>query len=796
MERSNATPAVPTAPRLAGVWAIATFVVLALALGYPALGGGFLVNPSSDQYIAGFAFREYAASVMRDSGSFPQWNPYLLGGMPFIAAMHGDVFYPTFLLRMLMPTDAAMTWGFIVHVVLAGMFMYLFLRAIGLSFFPALLGGAAYELSGAVASLVSPGHDGKLYVSALLPLVLLFIYRGVREGRRWAWGALTIAIGLAVLSPHPQMLQYLLLTAGAWALYLAFGGEGVPLARDLRLRRLAYALGAVLLGALIGAIQYFPVRQYVAWSPRAGGRGYDHATSYSMQLPELFNTYLPEFTGILQSYWGANGIHLHSEYFGAAGFVLALAGLGSALRRPSVRFFWFGVLIVGLLWTLGGSTPFYHIVYAIVPGTKFFRAPGMAVFVPNFAFAVLAAYGAERALAGRVSTRYLVGWLGASGLVAVLATLGGLTNLAAAIAGPERYDFVQANAGALLVGAWRSFVFVAAVVGVVALLARGRIADSRVAAALLVGIVALDLWSVERRYWMFSPPADELFATDPIVEYLRARSDSSRVLALAFGPTEAPRDPYMGGELGRDALMVHRIRQVVGYHGNEIGRYQHLYGLNDWPRQLANPNFWQLSNLQYWYTNVAEPPIEGMRRVLGPVKNSVGSTAYLYRMPGEQPAAWVAAAIVNAPDEQVLSTVLEPRFNLRSVALFDTSAVVAGRTDLRVAPDTLPIRVRVTRPSPEQMIAQLDAPAPAGSALVVSENFYPGWTATVDGRAAIAERADYSLIGVPLPAGAREIRLVYRSTVYDSGKLVTLVALSVATLLLAGGLVLDRRHRV
>ncbi len=80
--------------------------------------------------------------------------------------------------------------------------------------------------------------------------------------------------------------------------------------------------------------------------------------------------------------------------------------------------------------------------------------------------------------------------------------------------------------------------------------------------------------------------------------------------------------------------------------------------------------------------------------------------------------------------------------------------------------------------------------------MVVSENFYPGWTATIDGRAAIVARADYSLIGVPLPAGAREIQLVFRSAVYETGKLVTLVALSAATLLLAGGFVLDRRRRV
>ncbi len=797
MERSRTPHAAPSvAPRFAGARAALVYAILALAVGYPALGGRFLVNPYSDQYIAGYAFREYGASVLRETGGFAQWNPYLFGGMPHVAAMHGDIFYPTFLLRLVMPTDAAMTWGFILHVLLAGVFTYLFLRALGLGFYAALLGGTAYELGGAVASLVSPGHDGKLYVSALLPLVLLLVYRGLREGRQWAWGALAITIGLGVLSPHPQMLQYLLLVAGSWALYLALGGEGERLARATAVRRLGAALGAVSLGALIGAVQYLPVREYVDWSPRAGGRGYEHAVSYSMRLPELLNTYLPEFTGILERYWGANGIHLHSEYFGASVFVLAFAGLGSSLRRRGSRLFWLGVLVVGLLWALGGSTPFYRLVYALVPGTKFFRAPGMEIFVPGFAFAVLAAYGTERALAGGLSRRYLLGWLGGGAAVAVLASIGGLTNLAASVAGADRYDLVQANAGALLAGAWRSFAFVAAVVIVLWLFGQRWLPHVRVGATLLVTLVAADLWSVARRYWKFSAPASELFATDPIIDYLRARRDSSRVVGLALVNPEAPHDPYFGGPFGADAFMTHRIRQVAGYHGNELGRYQILYGHDEWPRQIGNPNFWQLANLQYLYTNVDEPPIPDVTRVLGPVKNSAGSTVYLYRLPGTNEPAWVTPAIVKAPDEQVLATVLEPRFNLKSVALFDSAAAVQGRIDLRIPPDTLGIGVQVSRPAPDAINVTLAQPAPAGSALVVSENYYPGWTATVDGRAAFAARADYTLIGVALPTGGREVRLRFRSAAYETGKWITALALSAAALILVGGVALGWRRRV
>src|SRR5688572_11603401 len=127
-------PAPPT-PRYALAWAALVYVASTVALGFPAMAGKFLVNERSDQYIAGYSFREFATQYYHVHGAIPQWNPYLFGGMPFIDAMHGDTFYPTALLRILLGTDQGMTWGFMIHVFLAGLFTFVFLRSIGLSFF-------------------------------------------------------------------------------------------------------------------------------------------------------------------------------------------------------------------------------------------------------------------------------------------------------------------------------------------------------------------------------------------------------------------------------------------------------------------------------------------------------------------------------------------------------------------------------------------------------------------------------------------------------------------------------------
>src|SRR6185436_11526734 len=312
--------------------------------------------------------------------------------MPFVAAMHGDIFYPTFLLRMIMPTDVAMTWGFIIHIFLAGLFTYVFLRDLGYGFFGALVGGLAYMMSGQIASSVSPGHDGNLFVSALFPLALMFLRRGTWVGKGWTWGAFALVVGLSVLSPHPQLLQYMLLASGAYALFLAFTTlDGVRLPRNLAIKRLAFALGAVIVGLAIGAVQYLPVREYVKWSPRAGGLpDYQVATSYAWPPEEIFNSYLPQFSGMLNNYWGRNGIHLHSDYVGVIVLILAGAaflGLRADPRRKQI-IFWSIALLISVLWSLGSATPFYLIPYYIVPGTKYFRAPATIFFVGTLAIAV------------------------------------------------------------------------------------------------------------------------------------------------------------------------------------------------------------------------------------------------------------------------------------------------------------------------------------------------------------------------------------------------------------------------
>jgi hypothetical protein len=471
---------------------------------------------------------------------------------------------------------------------------------------------------------------------------------------------------------------------------------------------------------------------------------------------------------------------------------LILAGGAFAALRTNPRrreiWFWTAALIIATLWALGGHTPFYHIPYAIVPGTKFFRAPNSVFFVGSFAFAFLGAAGVERGLENRIGLKYLYGWLIFGAAVVLFASTGLLTTIAESVAGEQMVDKVIANSLNLMIGAWRSFAFVVLAVGLLLALKRNKITRAPVGWAIAL-LAAVDLWTILRLYWVFSAPAAQLYASDPAIQYVKHEPQPSRVVALQLG--FPGRDPNLTG----DGLMVHDIRNVLGYHGNQLGRYDKLLDREDGYKELLNPNVRQLLNMKFALVDLGDVSrlFPDAKLVAGPVKDAAGVSVYLFRLAGDNPYAWVVPIIVKAPDAAVLGTLLDERFDVRRAGLFDSASAVKGAPSVTTLPEPLAVHATVRHYEPGRVSILLDAPAPSGSALMVSENHYPGWEATVDGKPAVVARADYTLIGVQLPEGARSVELTFSSKSYKTGKLITLMALLVALALTAVGVVAERR---
>ncbi|MEP6778565.1 MAG: YfhO family protein, partial [Gemmatimonadaceae bacterium] len=516
---------------------------------------------------------------------------------------------------------------------------------------------------------------------------------------------------------------------------------------------------------------------------------------FSFPPEELFNTYLPQFTGILSNYWGRNNIHLHSEYMGVVVLMLAPLAFGAESRKAFARF-WLGTAIVAMLWALGSYTPFFDFVY-LLPGTKFFRAPSTIIYLVTFSLSVLSALGVERVINRSVSNKFLTNYIGAwcvfGILIAILGATGILTELSLALTQPDLIrrgynprddpDFLLKNGPAVMRGAFRSLAVLLIASATLLLYCRRKLNVTLFAVALLL-TCGIDLWSIERQYWIFSRPASELFAGDIIIDYLKAQKEPARVFVYTkTADYRAMVDPYYGMDgFGKSAgFMVHGIRSVTGYQGNVLARYEEVAD----GKFVTTPPFWRHENVRFLYTNF-EIADTVLKKVIGPIENAVGSRAYLYAMPGDNPYSWVATATAQVNDTLAGRMFLTGTTNPKSFAAFAPTSGGGGKIpDPMPAPST--IETRTVNFSDGHATIELSAPAAAGNALLVSENYYPGWTALVDGKPVEVVRAEYNLLGIPLPAGAKSVVISFEDPRYDTGKYVTLFALALTAVLIFVG---------
>ncbi len=713
----------------------------------------------SDTLPMGYAARKVFTDLVKSTGSLPLWNPYLLGGIPMVdGLMGGDMFYPTTLLQFIMPVYRALGVKLVFHILLAGWLFFLYMRNSGCRRAAALVGGAGYAFAPYIVSLIYAGHDGKLFVTALLPFGFLALDRLI-DHRRFAdmllFGA---AVGLMILTAHLQLaffacgaftFRFLWKGAAAWR-----RGERNEVLRGA----VVFACGA-LLGAAIGAVQTWPAYRYTStFSPRAGGVTYEFATSWSIHWEEAVSMILPDFGGYLNGYWGENPFKLNCESPGIviAGFVIA--GFFHLGRRKDLRF-WYFLLAGTLVYGLGAETPFFHLIYAVVP--RFFRAPSTVLFLFSFASAVIAAFLLDDWFSGKGRGETLKGLAVAGAVVLLL--------------------FLFASAGEPFYRAWGSAFRgdlppekLAAAVG-----NAGRVQLSALLALLSIGAVVALLEGSWRRRW----PAEATAAGIALVVFFSDwRTDADFVRAVRLG--DYIREDGAVSAMRNDDSIFRATSFLPNYRDNVLGIFgiEAARGFFDnrirWYDELIAGknlnNFGLLSLLNVKYLLI--PPPGGDFPTLEEVVRE--KDRILYKNRTVLPRAFLADRFEVIPDRgKLLRAMLDPGADLAGTVYLDVDPLIesgGGGGDLPP--------VKWIEKGPNRYTVATDADRP--SILLVSNNYLPYWKASVDGEPAPLLRADYALQAVALPPGSHEVSLVFRSGPYAAGRAVTLAG---CLFLLAGG---------
>ncbi len=740
-------------------------------------------------WLSGTIFQHvYVADYIKSHKILPLWDSFLLGGIPTVGALWGDFFYPSFILRFLLPVYIVWTWKFILHIFIAGLFTFLFLRYRKIKDELAAIGGISYMLAAMVVSPVYGGHDGRVMTMALFPVYLYFFYRGVKEKRYFFYGLSGFVMGLALLTVHIQIVYYGIVFVAFYSIYLSWrewrwtNKDAIPLyiagivsfiisvfstiigflmfvlfylgyvlyrkKGDIKNLHTLYGfIFAMLIMGMTIAIQFIPSFQYLPYAKRGEDRGYEYAISWSMPASETVDLVNPEIHGLLQNYKGTNPFKLHSRYMGLLPILLVLSLLFSR-KFDGERKFWLFSLIIAYLIAIGGQTPFFKIPYYFLPKFKLFRAPDLIFFIINFSFIVLAVDYIKD-----IKKKELIYSMSAIGVVILLSLI--VVHKPIESANIFRWYSIKAL---FLIGA---FTF---------LLLNYKKGENNLYIYILMGLVIFDLFTVDWRYIKTEEKPSSFFPRDNITQYLS--EEYKKMPFRVFSALNA----Y---QMSDDFFTYYNIAIAGGNHPNPMARYQTYLGLSGvmfnpstliknhgkmahlGVRYIIGPNIELLKNDKR-YENLINQwgeifPLDSFSliRTQGPIG--------LFEFDYAKPYIYVS--------EQTLFG--DSIFALNGVSNINTDIIELKNSRTMNGKGT----VSIVSSNANEFICKVQMEREGY--LIRNENYYKNWHVQIDGKEVSLLRANYIAQAVFVPEGDHIVKFYYKEPFILYGIILWLLGIAI-----------------
>jgi len=706
-----------------------------------------------------YPFKQLAVEQLL-KGRPPLWNPYSGAGQPLLAAMHPGFLNPFSFLLASFPDGLGWTFYAALQIPLLLVAMYLLGRELGLSKFSAGVSAVILALSGFVIARLIYGE----YVYGLAYFIFALLFWEKWKKSKLVIYPLTIAllVALIFLSGQPQMTLYLLIYFLAYVLLTGKGAIVKPL------------FWILILGSGLAAVQLVPTFELYRQSNLTTASSQFIFSRFLLPLSHFLTVVIPNYFGNQGTYnwWGKGD---YSETVAAVGSLpVLLAVTGLVLRKKQDKFslgFLLGSIFAALILSLDwfGTRLFYRLPLPLVST----GIPTRILWILPFALALLAGYGMDRyLLASQAITKVRKTWAMILGfwLLVILWTV---------FAWKIKLTCPSAEVASCRMVALRTTLLETAVLtfGIV-LLVFGKIARretiKRVLKWFLLGLLTAAGIYNAFKFLPFSP-RDTFYPSTPLIGVFRQEAGLARVFGVGEGAIAtdlATQARYFSPEY-YDPLYLKRYGEFIAYANTGV-----------YPPRLSR------SDVEI----VREPvllssDVQRRERVLDLLGVGLiyGKTSDLAQIKGEffwQDENWLVRRRLTAlprvytvnsvevikEDEPILARLFSPEFN-------PATTVILEKTIPQLPPTTSSVQdqVRILDYQNSQVIIMVDLPE--SKILVLTDNYYPGWQATIDGLPTKIYRANYSFRAISLPAGRHQVLFFYRPQSFIYGLCLSLLVL-------------------
>jgi hypothetical protein len=691
-----------------------------------------------------FTFKSYHA------GHFPLWNPEIYSGMPFLAVMWGAL-YPLNLIFLLNNFTTAFNLFYVLHYALLAISVYALMRYWKLSAGAALCSSATALLSGYFLSL----HAAvSLFYSAVwFPSVFLFYHRYLTEKKSGSLLAMVACLSCEILGGCPEFCILTVVILFLWS--PDFANQGV---REV-LRRGTVLCAAVLLALGITAPQLLPTYSLVSQSGRTGGMAFEAHARWSVSPDDLSTLLLPvNFSGFMEAVPPPEFSLIQSLYMGLFAFYFLCAG--TLFSRQKETRFWVCIFFLGIFFALGKYNPLYRLSFEYLPLINFFRYPEKFYFLSAFSQVFLVGFGVDaliKSLSARDSKSALFFCLA---LVLVVAL--------AVFTPPDRDS--GTSIACLVVFIFSCYGFSLGKWNALAL------------KSILLALLLIDL-SIKNH--MLIPLIDKSFYETPPPAAIRLKQDKDLFrafvgdLAGSSGQTAPPN--LLARQLKIKDVLYPALGTIYGIN--------YADGMRGWGMETQD---------QWWWASIFDrSDMDKKIRILarGNVKywidtehETVTSTDMPTLEPGNVitlldalPRAFIVQKARLSEPLKLLNAYYERSFDpLEEVLVSEpecaqTSPVggsSASVDSLRHTPNQVVIRTRQN----------------GDGFLVLLDSWFPGWTATVDGKPARICRANHFYRSVKTGPGTHTVEFSFEPSGFRTGLLISGATFCTLTAIMLAGL--------
>ena len=740
-----------------------------------------------------YPMKHFLVSAVR-AGELPLWNPWVAGGEPFFASLQPGLLYPGSLVLYGLPMPAAFDWLVVLHYPLAGAGLALLLRRWGHGWTAAVMGGSVFMLGGFFVSLGN--FINNLQTVAWLPWLFLAWDNVLDGGRIRDLLLFAVLCGVAFLGGEPQML--------ALGLALVFA-HGLFKVQDRELPRGRQTVAFVIAGALAVAlvsVQLLPFAEYMSHSVRRLPIELEYASSRSLEPTGALHWLLPPALhtgahGFSTRFMASSAVPWILSIYGG-GIALALALIG-ALRGRGRRWilFWVAATLVSVLLALGSHSPLYRALFTWVPAFRPFRYPEKFLLIGALAVAVFAAQGTDRwlTLGGGDTRRSRVVdsmgvWLPIFAVVAVYAGTalllgreGFLSGACEAWLGGALLCEDPQTAADLYGGIALRIVALTLCLSVVTGLYRSRRLRRSLASVIVVALALADLTlahrdvnpSVESDVYVTAP-----WTADALAELMSDRGDvryRGSPHHAAMGSIVTVRGAWELSNMYLDyQTMGPNVGQIFGFpmqdglQGVELisVALTNEAALRAWSEDPLR--FLQAMNVGFYADATASADsIDGLTLAAShpdlPIR--------IYEVPDPVARLYLVGDFeVREGQAGALRRVLEDEFALGA------GAVLEAEPGFELDPEATG-EVLSRSDQANGLTAKVNASGPMLA--VLSDRWYPGWKARVNGADVPVLRANGVFMAVPVPAGVSDVEFHFTPGSILLGAAISLVGLLALT---------------